>query len=127
MLFSAGVHGEGFAPLSARSPAQCCAIPASSCSTRPPRPSIPRPRRRSTPRWRDGNYVLARDRARFVNHSCRPNSVPTADGFEIAIVDIAPGDQIINDYAETEHARRWRVRDLEPARRRRSAAAMRHR
>lgn len=49
---------------------------------------------------RDGNYVLVWDLARFVNHSCRPNCVTTEFGCEIAVADIAPGDQITNDYAD---------------------------
>ena len=49
---------------------------------------------------RSGYYVLAWDLARFVNHSCRPNCVGVAAGVEIVIADIAPGDQITNDYAE---------------------------
>lgn len=49
---------------------------------------------------RNGSYLLAWDLARFVNHSCRPNCVSAAAGLEIAIVDIAAGEQITNDYAE---------------------------
>lgn len=49
---------------------------------------------------RSGDYVLAWDLARFVNHSCRPNCAGVAPGVEIAITDIAPGEQITNDYAE---------------------------
>ncbi len=52
--------------------------------------------------WLDraGHYVLAWDLARFVNHSCTPNCVTTAFGCEIAVTDIAPGDQLTNDYAD---------------------------
>ncbi len=49
---------------------------------------------------RDGFYVLAWDLARFVNHSCAPNCVTAAFGHEIAVVDIAVGDQLTNDYAD---------------------------
>ena len=49
---------------------------------------------------RDGRYVLAWDLARFVNHSCAPNCVTAAFGYEIAVADIAAGDQLTNDYAE---------------------------
>ena len=48
----------------------------------------------------DGRYVLAWDLARYVNHSCVPNCAATAFGCEIALIDIAVGDQITNDYAE---------------------------
>lgn len=52
--------------------------------------------------WRrdDGRFVLAWDLARYVNHSCTPNCISTPHGYEIAIRDIAQGDQITNDYAE---------------------------
>jgi len=45
-----------------------------------------------------GNYVLCWDIARYTNHSFRPNSMATAYGFEIAISDIKPGEQLTNDY-----------------------------
>jgi len=48
----------------------------------------------------DGRYVLAWDLARYVNHSCTPNCAATAYGCEIAIADIAAGDQLTNDYAD---------------------------
>ena len=49
---------------------------------------------------RQGRFVLAWDLARFVNHSCRPNCAATAFGCEIAVADIAAGDQLTNDYAD---------------------------
>lgn len=49
---------------------------------------------------RHGRYILAWDLARFVNHSCAPNCLTTPYGFEIAVADIAPGEQLSNDYAE---------------------------
>ncbi len=49
---------------------------------------------------RQGRYVLAWDLARYVNHSCRPNCAATAYGWEIAVADIAAGDQLTNDYAD---------------------------
>ncbi|MCK3683430.1 SET domain-containing protein [Maribellus sp. YY47] len=45
-----------------------------------------------------GNYVLCWDIARYTNHSFRPNSMATAYGFEIAVSDIKPGEQLTNDY-----------------------------
>ena len=47
----------------------------------------------------DGNHVLTWDDARFVNHSCEPNCGITPFGFEIAMRDIAAGEQVTNDYA----------------------------
>jgi uncharacterized protein len=48
---------------------------------------------------RDGEWVLLWDDARYMNHSCNPNCVITDFDFEIAIRDIAPGEQLTNDYA----------------------------
>ncbi len=45
-----------------------------------------------------GNYVLCWDNGRFVNHSFKANCVATPYGFELAIRDIQPGEQITNDY-----------------------------
>ncbi len=45
-----------------------------------------------------GNYVLCWDIARYTNHSFRPNSMATAYGFEVAVSDIKPGEQLTNDY-----------------------------
>lgn len=45
-----------------------------------------------------GNYVLCWDIARFVNHSFNANCLTTAYGFEIAIRDIHPGEQLTDDY-----------------------------
>jgi hypothetical protein len=48
---------------------------------------------------RDGNYLLCWDIGRYVNHSCTPNCFSTEWGFEIAVRDIAAGEQLTNDYA----------------------------
>lgn len=48
----------------------------------------------------DGRYVLAWDLARYVNHSCTPNCAATVFGCELALADIAAGDQLTNDYAD---------------------------
>lgn len=45
-----------------------------------------------------GNYVFCWDLTRYVNHSYKPNSMLTAMGFEIAIHDILPGEEMTNDY-----------------------------
>lgn len=49
---------------------------------------------------RRGDYVLCWDNARFVNHSCEPNCI-SPGGFELdlAVRDIAPGEQLTNHYA----------------------------
>jgi hypothetical protein len=45
-----------------------------------------------------GDYVFCWDLTRYVNHSYNPNSMLTTLGFEIAIKDILPGDEMTNDY-----------------------------
>jgi hypothetical protein len=46
-----------------------------------------------------GNWVLCWDHARFVNHSCEPTMLAPGLGFEIALRDIEPGEQLTDDYA----------------------------
>ncbi len=45
-----------------------------------------------------GNRVLSWDSAKYVNHSCRPNTMSTAWGFEIAVRDIEAGEEITDEY-----------------------------
>lgn len=45
-----------------------------------------------------GHYIFCWDHTRFINHSFRANCMPTPYGFEIAVRDIQPGDQLTNDY-----------------------------
>jgi len=45
-----------------------------------------------------GNMVLCWDHGRYVNHSFNSNCLTTAYDFEIAIRDIAPGEQLTDDY-----------------------------
>jgi hypothetical protein len=45
-----------------------------------------------------GEWVLCWDHARFVNHSFRANCLTTAYNFEIAIRDIAAGEELTDDY-----------------------------
>lgn len=45
-----------------------------------------------------GHRILSWDIAKYVNHSCEPNSISTGYGFEIAIRDIGPGEQITDEY-----------------------------
>jgi hypothetical protein len=46
----------------------------------------------------DGDYFFCWDLTRYVNHSFTPNSMLTSLGFEIAIRDIHPGEEMTNDY-----------------------------
>jgi len=45
-----------------------------------------------------GRFVLSWDHGRYVNHHCHANSLSTGYGFEIAVRDIAPGDELTDDY-----------------------------
>lgn len=46
----------------------------------------------------NGEYVLGWDISRYVNHSCDANTLSTGYGFEIAVRDILPGEQVTDDY-----------------------------
>ena len=46
----------------------------------------------------DGNHILCWDNARFINHSSHANCLTTAYEFEIAIRDIAAGEELTDDY-----------------------------
>lgn len=43
-------------------------------------------------------YILCWDLARYVNHSFNPTCITTAYEFELAAVDIYPGDELTDDY-----------------------------
>ena len=45
-----------------------------------------------------GNLILSWDHARYMNHSCRANSMMTDYGLEIAVRDIAPGEELTTEY-----------------------------
>jgi hypothetical protein len=44
------------------------------------------------------NYVLCWDAGRYVNHSCDPAMLGVDSGFEIAVRDLAPGDELTCEY-----------------------------
>lgn len=46
----------------------------------------------------EGEQIVCWDIARFVNHHCEANAISTGWHFDVAVRDIAPGDQICNDY-----------------------------
>jgi hypothetical protein len=48
----------------------------------------------------DGTYVLCWDIGKYVNHSCAPTSRGLGADCEIAVRDVAPGEQLSSDYAE---------------------------
>jgi len=45
-----------------------------------------------------GSRIVSWDIAKYVNHNCRANTISTGYGFEIAIRDIAPGEEITDEY-----------------------------
>jgi uncharacterized protein len=63
-------------------------------------------------RWtyHDGTgTVLCWDRARYMNHSCEPNCGGSEFGFELALRDIEPEEQLTNDYATFQLHPRERI------------------
>ena len=46
-----------------------------------------------------GERVLCWDHGRFMNHSCAPVSLSPGVDFELAVRDLAPGDEVTCDYA----------------------------
>jgi hypothetical protein len=49
---------------------------------------------------KDGSRLLSWDIARYVNHSCDSNTLSTGYGFEIALRDIQPNEEITDDYGQ---------------------------
>jgi len=47
----------------------------------------------------DGSRVISWDIAKYVNHCCHSNTLSTGYGFEIAVRDIQPGEEITDEYA----------------------------
>src|SRR5690606_207308 len=45
-----------------------------------------------------GYRIISCDFAKYVNHCCNCNTISTGYGFEIAIRDIKPGEQITDEY-----------------------------
>jgi uncharacterized protein len=45
-----------------------------------------------------GTRIVSWDIAKYVNHHCRANTISTGYGFEIAVRDIAPGEEITDEY-----------------------------
>lgn len=46
----------------------------------------------------NGHYLISWDNAKYINHNCDPNTISTGYGFEIAIKDIYPGDELTDEY-----------------------------
>jgi hypothetical protein len=45
-----------------------------------------------------GNFVLCWDLGRYVNHSCHPTSLGVGSDLEMAVRDVAPGEQLTSEY-----------------------------
>lgn len=45
-----------------------------------------------------GNRIISWDFAKYVNHCCNCNTISTGYGFEMAIRDIYPGEEITDEY-----------------------------
>ena len=45
-----------------------------------------------------GNRIVSWDFGKYVNHCCQCNTISTGYGFEIALRDIQPGEQITDEY-----------------------------
>lgn len=56
-----------------------------------------------------GNRVLSWDLAKYVNHCCDPNTMSTGYGFEIAVRDILPGEEITDEYGLFQFDPRWEM------------------
>ncbi len=48
---------------------------------------------------RDGKRIVSWDHAKYVNHCCQCNTMSTGYGFEIAIRDIAAGEEVTDEYS----------------------------
>jgi hypothetical protein len=46
----------------------------------------------------EGDRIISWDFAKYVNHCCNCNTISTGYGFEIAIRDIHPGEQLTDEY-----------------------------
>ncbi len=47
---------------------------------------------------KEGDHVLCWDHARYINHACEATCLSPGYGFEIAVRDIAPGEELTDDY-----------------------------
>lgn len=45
-----------------------------------------------------GNAIISWDMGKYMNHCCQANTLSTGFGFEIAVKDIHPGEEVTDDY-----------------------------
>lgn len=60
---------------------------------------LPKEEQRYLSYYEDGKYILHQPPARFVNHSCDPNTM-AKDGADVAIRNIKAGEEITADYTK---------------------------
>jgi hypothetical protein len=64
--------------------------------------ALPEPRRAAMETYmyhdKRGDLVLSWDHARYMNHNCRPTTMMTDYGLEIAVCDIAAGEELTTEY-----------------------------
>jgi SET domain-containing protein len=52
-------------------------------------------------RLSDGSVLLMGEPERYMNHSCRPNTKTSNDRCDIALRDIAAGEELTSDYTDS--------------------------
>jgi hypothetical protein len=57
----------------------------------------------------EGNHLVSWDLTKYINHCCQCNTMLSPYGFEMAIRDIAPGEEITEEYAMYDF---WQEMDL---------------
>ena len=63
--------------------------------------NLPRAMRRQVDTYAyldEGGFVLCWDNAKYMNHSCEPACLGGGYNFELAVRDIAPGEELTGDY-----------------------------
>ncbi len=63
-----------------------------------------------------GNFILPWDHTRYVNHSSLANTMITPYGFEVALREILPGEEITNDYGTLNIIEPFEPSDVQGAR-----------
>lgn len=58
-----------------------------------------------------GDFVLCWDLAKYVNHSFHSNCLSSAYGFEIAVRDIHPGEELTDDYGYLNITEPFKAKD----------------
>ena len=62
-------------------------------------------------RNREGKFVLCWDLSKYVNHSFHSNCLSSAYGFEVAVRDIKPGEELTDDYGYLNITEPFKAKD----------------